>query len=590
MLPMWYNIFVSLATFFFLPAAVLMEDGAIPPMPVLNVVLPIPSPSLLSAFPCFPFLNSFPCHTFEITTVVDRRPRTGERQTLRRYFTYPLSVQLLAHSFARRKKQLSSFQSLPHSLPKTTGGGGIPFLLSSRLASPEAHWPLCGHHSHELYPKARRNPHRLRASLLGRQHHGNLRASLLLRCIRLTRQLSPRKAEFSHRADRHARRNLRRYGLVSRDFWRGDRRPPRIPPRALAGLLDSCDCLFSARFHRRSVARSGQSRRSAGGFRWLHSNFACARHFHGETLRGGNNRARLQGKRPLHRLLHLLHHGEHRRRLRPVRRFVGAPPSRRRECFPRRRAQRLPDVFRRLDFLPRTQAHRRRSATQRFRNVEEFSHRSRQSKIHALSADLHRLLDCLLAAVHLASRLHSWLHQRRRRRRAYPHHRRPLRHLPHPGHQLLDSQAPRVPVRYPRDAYHFAFLADSRLSAHRPRRGPLHFRSRPRRNDPGPALLRIHLPPRASRAARHLHGLCFFAHRHRFAHRRMVRRARHAPVWRSRAPASARLVGHFRGGRSDRSIALDLRPHRQTNWPGSNWVKGMNLENRRRFFLTKNLN
>src|SRR5947208_2534543 len=57
-----------------------------------------------SAFPCFPFLNSFPCHTSEITTVVDRRPRLGrEPHTPRRYFTYPLSVQLLAHSFAHTK-------------------------------------------------------------------------------------------------------------------------------------------------------------------------------------------------------------------------------------------------------------------------------------------------------------------------------------------------------------------------------------------------------------------------------------------------------------------------------------------------------
>src|SRR5207302_836229 len=289
MLPMWYNVFVRSATFFFLPAALLTEDGAFPPMPVLNVVLPIPSPSLRSVFPCFPFLNSFPCHTFEITTVVDRRPRTGrERQTLRGYFTYPLSVQLLAHSFARRKKQLSSFHSFPHSLPKNTRGGGYPFLLSSRLASSEAHWPLCGHHLHEFYPKARRNTHRLRPSLLGRQHHGNLRAPLLLRRIRLTRQLSPRKAEFPHRADWHARRNLWRHGLVPRDFRRRDRRPPRIPPRALSRLLDSGDCLFFARLHRRAVARTGQSRRPAGDFCGIHSDFARARHFHGEAVRGGN--------------------------------------------------------------------------------------------------------------------------------------------------------------------------------------------------------------------------------------------------------------------------------------------------------------
>src|SRR5438552_10851133 len=448
-------------------------------MPVLNVVLPIPSPSLRSAFPCFPFLYPFPCHTSEITTVVDRRPRIGrERQTLPRYFTYPLSVQLLAHSFARRKKQLSSFQSFPHSLPKNTGGGGYPFLLSSRLASSKAHWPFCGHHSHELYPKARRNSHRLRPSLLGRQHHGNLRAPLLLRCIRLTRQLSPRKAEFPHRADRHARRNLWRHGLVSRDFRRRDRRPSRFSPRSLAGLLDSGDCLFFARLHRRAVARTGQSRRPAGDFCGIHSDFARARHFNGEAVRGGNHRARVQGKRPLHRLLHLLHHGEHWRRLRPVRRILGAPPSWRRKCFSRGCSQRLPDVLRRPDLLPRTEQSRRCSATQHFRNVEEFSPRSRQSKIHALSAVLHRLLDCLLAAVHLASRLHSRLYQRGRRRRTHPHHRRPLRHLLHRAHQLPDSQDARISVRHSRYAYHFAFLADSRLSPLPLRRVPLPFRIR----------------------------------------------------------------------------------------------------------------
>src|SRR5438477_13102805 len=68
----------------------------------------------------------------------------------------------------------------------------------------------------------------------------------------------------------------------------------------------------------------------------------------------------------------------------------------------------------------------------------------------------------------------------------------------------------------------------------------------------------------------------------------MVRRTRHAPVWRSRARASARLVGHFRRWCLDRSIALDLRPHRETNRPGSNWAKGRKPESGRIFFcLTK---
>ncbi len=112
---------------------------------------------------------------------------------------------------------------------------------------------------------------------------------------------------------------------------------------------------------------------------------------------------------------------------------------------------------------------------------------------------------------------------------------------------------------------------------------------RNRRNDSGAPLLRIHFPPRASGTARHLHGLRVSAHRHRLADRGMVRRAGHAPVWRSCAPASARLVGHLRRRRPDRSIALDLRSCSQTFRAGSSGVKRINLENRRRFFfLTKN--
>src|SRR5437899_5548574 len=78
---------------------------------------------------------------------------------------------------------------------KTPGVGGTPFCYY-----PASH----PRRRHELYPKARRNPRWLRASLLGRQHHGDLRAPLLLWRVRFPRQLSARKAGFSHRADRHA--------------------------------------------------------------------------------------------------------------------------------------------------------------------------------------------------------------------------------------------------------------------------------------------------------------------------------------------------------------------------------------------------
>ncbi len=335
-----------------------------------------------SAFPCFPFLNSFPCHTSEITTVVDRRPRLGrEPQTPRRYFTYPLSVQLLAHSFAHTKNATPFLSRVSALFAKNHPGAVSLFCypLASRRRERAAtrfsllpcffssvHYNRCAsmRRKNELPPAIRRNPHRLRAPLLGRQHHGNFRAPFLLRRFRFSRQLSPRKAEFSYTADRHARWNLWRYGLVSRDFWRRDRGPSRFPPRALAGLLDSCYGLFFARLHRRAVACPRPSRGSACDFRWLHSDFARARHFHGQALRGGNYRARFQRKRSLHRLLHLLHHGEHWRCFRPVRRFLGASPSWRGKCFSRCRSQRLPDVLRRPDFLSRTQARQRRSAAQ----------------------------------------------------------------------------------------------------------------------------------------------------------------------------------------------------------------------------------
>jgi hypothetical protein len=49
----------------------------------------------------------------------------ASRMELRDLFpTYPLSFHTLAHSFARSKTQLFSFQAIPHSLPKTTGRGG----------------------------------------------------------------------------------------------------------------------------------------------------------------------------------------------------------------------------------------------------------------------------------------------------------------------------------------------------------------------------------------------------------------------------------------------------------------------------------
>jgi len=49
------------------------------------------------------------------------------------HFIQALSFHILAHSFAPPKTQLVSFQSIPHSLPKTTRGGGMPLFPSQSL-------------------------------------------------------------------------------------------------------------------------------------------------------------------------------------------------------------------------------------------------------------------------------------------------------------------------------------------------------------------------------------------------------------------------------------------------------------------------
>src|SRR6266581_4546725 len=146
--------------------------------------------------------------------------------------------------------------------------GRIPstcFLFNFQLSAVNFHYNRCAfvRGRNEPQPAFGRDKNRFRAALLGRQHQRDFRAPLLLRSVRLSRQLSPRKAEFPHRTDRNAYRNFRRHGLVPRDLrWRR-RRSPRVPPRSLIGLSDSRCGLFSARFAWRSVAGSGEGRDSA---------------------------------------------------------------------------------------------------------------------------------------------------------------------------------------------------------------------------------------------------------------------------------------------------------------------------------------
>ena len=185
---------------------------------------------------------------------------------------------------------------------------------------------------------------RLRASLLGRQHQRVVRAALLLRSVRFAGALSPRSPEFSHRTGGHAHRILRRAGLVSGGIrWNG-RRPHGLPPRAVAGLSDPELRLLPVGIAGCALARSGSRLRAAGRAGDFCSGSPGAGNCVGEAQCRRHHRTRLEGKRPLHRILDLLHAGKHRRRGRPLCCVVRAPAHARGERLSRGCSECLPDV------------------------------------------------------------------------------------------------------------------------------------------------------------------------------------------------------------------------------------------------------
>src|SRR6202030_44280 len=166
-----------------------------------------------------------------------------------------------------------------------------------------------------------------------------------------------------------------------------------------------------------------------------------------------HHRARFQGKCPLHRLFHLLHHGQHRRRRRTVCCRLGPRPLGRGKRFSHRGPQRFPYVLPGSALLSRTQTRRPGSAAKSREQCEKFPCRPFQPEIHPLPAHLHRLLDCLLAAVHFVARLHPHLHRSERSRRTHPDHRRRRGHLLHPRLELPHSKDSAVSCRDSRHAH-----------------------------------------------------------------------------------------------------------------------------------------
>ncbi len=107
-------------------------------------------------------------------------------------------------------------------------------------------------------------------------------------------------------------------------------------------------------------------------------------------------------------------------------------------------------------------------------------------------------------------------------------------------------------------------LAHSDRAPHGPDGGAYSHHGFSGRDNPVASLLRIHFPPCASRPAGHLYGLCFFAHRNRFDHRRLVWGKADPPLWRSDAPTRTHLVGGDGRGRGHRSALVDLRQDTET--------------------------
>src|SRR6267378_5750538 len=233
--------------------------------------------------------------------------------------------------FAKKKAGLTSFKPKASLAPRPPGaarGHVRPYLyfLTSlhRCFYISLQYNRCAsiRGRNEFQPASRRNPHRFRAPLLGRQHHRTLRASLLLRRVRFFGPLPSRSPQLPDGARDEFDRALWRPGMVPGYLRGSNRRPARLSPRSFPRLSDPRRLVLLAWFDRIFVACAGTKLFAAGSSRDDSSGSASPGGRPGEALRGRHDRAGLQRERPFHRLLHLLHFGEHRRRVRTLARRI----------------------------------------------------------------------------------------------------------------------------------------------------------------------------------------------------------------------------------------------------------------------------
>src|SRR6266566_2239033 len=339
-----------------LPATLTKTAGCVPTIPILELISPITTIILVVSFQTLTkckFRNSFVLIFMQIG---------GGVYTLAVLFSKP-ATRMKARNLA-----------LPH--PAFVTSLHLCFITSF------FHYNRCAsiRGRNEFPPASRRNPHRLRAPLLGRQHHGALRASLVLRRVCLFGPLPSRSPQLSDGARHEFDRALWRPGMVPGDLRRRDRRPARIPPRPLSGLSDPRRLVLLAWFDRFFVACAGAKLFATGSSGDDSSRSAALRGRTGEALRGRYDRAGLPGECPLHRLLHLLHFGEHRRRDRTLAGGINQRTSADSHRVPDGGAERVPNVFRRARVLQGTAALRRNKYREHRRDAGQFRQGAGQSQ------------------------------------------------------------------------------------------------------------------------------------------------------------------------------------------------------------------
>src|SRR5229473_1891619 len=140
------------------------------------------------------------------------------------------------------------------------------------------------------------------------------RASLLLRSVCLFGPLPSRSPQLSDAARDEFDRALWRPGMVPGYLRGSDRGPAGLSTRSLPCLSDPGRLVLLAWFDRIFVACASTKLYATGGSRDDSSGSASVGGRPGEALRCRHDRPGLQRECPLHRLLHLLHFGEHRRR------------------------------------------------------------------------------------------------------------------------------------------------------------------------------------------------------------------------------------------------------------------------------------